>query len=124
MIGTVFFTLLLVGCYERNREIEGPVQSYQVTVLNHTPVHICQVRSSHHNQWAWGDNLLKEPLRSGECATVELPGGMHDLQFVPCAENEPPLERYGVIVEGPIWFPLAIHYPKGLGVSVECLEKP
>ncbi len=123
-IGIGLLTLLLVGCSEPAREGSGSIPSYPVTILNHTPVSICQVRISRHNQRAWGDNLLMETIRSGGCVTMELPGGMHDLQFVPCGETELPLERYGVMVEGPMRFPLIIQYPEGLGVSVDCLEEP
>ncbi len=117
---TILLALLLTGCNRLSGQDKSEVPSYRVTILNHTALDICQIRLSRPYQRVWGENVLGNVLSSGACATVEIPAGMHDFQFVPCTETEPPLERYGVIVEGPSWFPLRIGYPPGQGVPADC----
>jgi len=117
---TILLVLLMTGCNRPSGQDQSEVPSYPVTILNHTALDICQIRLSRPHQQAWGENRLEHRLSSGACVTVDIPAGMHDLQFVPCVETEPPLERYGVIVEGPAWFPLRIGYPPGQGVPADC----
>jgi len=117
---TIFLVLLLTGCDRPSGQNQSEVPSHPVTILNHTALDICQIRLSRPYQRAWGENVLGNRLSSGACATVEIPAGMHDLQFVPCLETELPLERYGIIVEGPTRFPLWIGYPPGQGVPADC----
>jgi len=119
---TILIVLLLTGCNHPGGQDQSEIPSYPVTILNHTALDICQIHLSRPYQRAWGGNVLGNRLPSGACATVDIPAGMHDFQFVPCAETEPPLERYGVIVEGPAQFPLWIGYPPGPGVPADCSQ--
>lgn len=116
-VGLLFF---LNGCNRPKQQERGSRPLYEIVVLNHTPIDICQIQFTKHNQRTWGDNLPQGLLPSGKCAVVEVPAGMFDLRFIPCDREEFPLERHGVIVDKDMSLPLIIGYPPGIGVSVDC----
>lgn len=91
-----------------------PRGTYEVEILNRTRQDVCEARLSPHNQQAWGGNLLNRGvMRSGDRSTLRVPVGMYDFQFIVCDTAEPPMERYGVMVEGDMLLPLMIGYPPG-----------
>lgn len=122
LLSLVFFGLLFFsnGCNRPKQQEEGSRPPYEIVILNHAPVDICQVQFTKHNQRTWGNNLLQGLLPSGKCAVIEVPAGMFDFRFIPCDRKEFPLERYGVIVDKDMSLPLIVGYPPGRGVSVDC----